>query len=173
LGAALKELELMTISGGARGVDSIAHTISIRMGLPTIAILPSGMRNIYPSSLREIVNSIIDCGGAVISEFSSDQKMQKHFFQKRNRLIPAFALATLVVEARTRSGTMITAQESIEQSKPLFVLPSHPMDANSSGSLDLICDGATPVRDAKDLILYLRSEKIHPTTSSAQWSSLN
>jgi DNA processing protein len=84
--------------------------------------------------------------------------MQKHFFAQRNRLISGLSRATLIVEARRHSGTMLTAREAIDQSRPLWVLPGHPMDPNCQGSLDLMIEGATPVQCADDLSLLFHSE---------------
>ncbi len=157
---------LYTVSGGARGIDQRVHSASLRLNRPTIVLLPSGIRSIYPSSLSFWEEMIISRGGVLISEYSSETVMQKSFFPQRNRLIPALGVATLIVEARRRSGTLITAKQSAEQGRPLFVIPSHPFDAGAQGGLDLICDGATPVRDAQDLILLLRSEiSMCPTAS--------
>lgn len=159
----LTDLNLFTVSGGARGVDQRTHSISLRLGLPTLVLLPSGLRSIYPYSLACMEEMILAAGGSILSEYFSESAMRKYYFQERNRLIPALAVGTLVVDAKRRSGTMITAQQSAQQGCPLFVLPSHPMDPCAAGGLDLICDGATPVRDAQDLCGYLRGELLSIT----------
>ena len=93
-----------------------------------------------------------------MSEYEDDIGMEKHFFAQRNRLIAALGKATLIIEARKGSGTVLTAQRALEQSKPIWILPGHPMDPGMRGSLDLLQDGGTPVRDAIDLIQLFDSE---------------
>jgi DNA processing protein len=154
----LLNLPLMFVSGGARGVDQIAHRICLRNDRPTVAFLPSGLFEIYPSEFSSWSESIIKGGGAVVSEFSPQVKMKKYFFQRRNRLIAGLSVATLLIEARRKSGTLITARQTLDQGKTLFVLPSHPLDTGNMGGLDLLSEGATPIRDAKDLTICLHSE---------------
>jgi DNA processing protein len=104
------------------------------------------------------VPEVLAGGGALLSEFEDAMPMQKHFFSRRNRLISSLGCATVIIEARRRSGTLITAREALDQSKPLWVLPGHPMDPRMQGSLDLIIEGGTPLRDAEDLNLLFASE---------------
>jgi DNA processing protein len=158
LGQFLKETPCFTVSGGARGVDQAAHRISLRHKTPTVAFVPSGLNRLYPESLAELREQILADGGALVSEFDLDQPMAKHHFAQRNRLIAGLGELTLVIEARKRSGTLLTARETIEQGKALLVLPTHPLDHGGRGSLDLLFEGATPVRDADDLKLYFESE---------------
>jgi DNA processing protein len=154
----LRELPIFSVSGGARGVDQIVHRISVRLQKPTVALLPSGLLDIYPATLQVLSSLIQEQGGALMSEFMPRVRMQKSFFQRRNRLIAGLSVACLIIEAKKSSGTMITAKQVIEQSKPLFILPSHPLDTGARGGLELISEGATPVRDAQDLIMYMTPE---------------
>jgi DNA processing protein len=123
-----------------------------------VAFLPSGLNKIYPSTLNSWVSEIVAGGGCLLSEYEDNTPMEKHFFAQRNRLIAALGKATLIIEARKGSGTVLTAQKALEQSKPVWVLPGHPMDPGMRGSLDLFQDGGTPVRDAMDLIQLFESE---------------
>lgn len=149
-----------SVSGGARGVDQKAHLVSLRVERPTVVLLPSGLEEIYPTSLVEWVDEILDSGGALLSEYEDERRMQKHFFAQRNRLISGLGIATLIIEARRRSGTLLTAHEALEQGKPLWILPGHPLDSGFQGSMDLIgdCGNNTLVRDATDLCLFFDSE---------------
>lgn len=160
LAPAIESLNLFTISGGARGVDQKLHSLSLRKESPTVAFLPSGLKKIYPDSLSFWTSMILEKGGALISEYEDNQEMLKHHFLARNRLIAGLGVATLVIEARKKSGTLITARQAMEQGKPVLVLPSHPLDSRARGGLDLICEGATPIRDAEDLCVFLESEII-------------
>lgn len=158
LSSAIESLDLFTVSGGARGVDQKLHSLSLRKEAPTVAVIPSGLDKIYPDSLTYWLSMILEKGGAILSEYSHHVEMRKHHFLARNRLIAGLGVATLVIEARKRSGTLITARQAMEQGKPVLVLPSHPLDIKSRGGLDLICEGATPVRDAEDLCVFIQSE---------------
>ena len=147
-----------SVSGGARGVDQKAHALSLLQETPTVALLPSGMKALYPSYFGDWIQPIIKQGGAVISEYEDNQKMLKHHFLQRNRLISALGQATLIIEAGLKSGTLLTARQSLEQSRPVWVVPGHPIDSRFQGSVNLICDGATPFRDAQDLGVLFDSE---------------
>ncbi len=154
----LKHTNSYIVSGGARGVDQKSHLLALRTGRPTVVFLPAGLGRIYPDSLARIIPQILATGGCLLSEYDDQEPMQKHFFSQRNRLIAALGKATLIIEARRGSGTVLTAQRSLEQSKPVWILPGHPMDVGMGGSLDLFQDGGTPVRDAVDLIQLFESE---------------
>ncbi|MFP5519046.1 MAG: DNA-processing protein DprA [Bdellovibrionia bacterium] len=154
----IKENKLNVVSGGARGVDQWSHLSSLRAQEGTVVIVPSGLGHIYPSSLKNWCDEILEKKGVLISEFPFGCGMQKSFFQHRNRLIAAAGLVTLVVQARQRSGTMITAQRAAHLGKAVWVVPGHPCDIHFEGSMNLIAEGATLVRDAQELGAYWKSE---------------
>jgi DNA processing protein len=146
----LKKNNVAIVSGGARGIDQKAHQVSLRAGRPTVVFLPSGLQQMYPDSLVDWVEPILAGGGAIVSQFMPAQKMQKRFFQERNRWIAAIAELNLLVECRRRSGTRLTAKYAIEYHKKIGVMPTHPFAAGLGG-LDLIYDGADLIRDSIDL----------------------
>lgn len=149
-----EDAEPVIVSGGARGVDQKAHSVAIRKSLSTVVVLPSGLKSLYPENLLEWVDDIRDRGGCLLSEYGYEQKMHKYLFHHRNRLIAALGKATLLVEARRRSGTLITAQQAIQLGRPVWVVPGHPHDPHFGGSLDLLSEGALLVRDSQDLKMY-------------------
>lgn len=153
-----EKLPFFIVSGGARGIDQMAHRIALQRHRSTVALIPSGLNALYPENFSNWVSTIIEHQGCVMSEFLPNTKMQKHFFQQRNRLIAGLSLGTLVLEAKSKSGSLLTARQTLQQNKPLFVLPSHPLDEANKGGLDLFIEGATPIRDAQDLIICLSSE---------------
>jgi DNA processing protein len=157
LGRVLKDLGLVVVSGGARGVDQIGHAISLRSSQNTIVVLPSGINQPYPMSIEKR-DQMVELGALFITEYEPEVKMQKHHFIKRNRLISALAQATLIVEAKLKGGTMITARYAADQGRPVFVVPFHPSDINGLGNLRLIQDGASMVIDSADLSLMLNIE---------------
>ncbi len=148
----------LIVSGGARGIDQKAHAIALRSACPTIIVLPSGLGQIYPSSLQEWLNPVLASGGCILSEYDYSQKMHKYLFHHRNRLIAALGLVTLLVEGKRKSGTLITAQQAAQLGRPVGVVPGHPYDPHFAGCLDLLSEGATMIRDAQDLSTFFRGE---------------
>lgn len=146
------------VSGGARGVDQKAHSVALRRSCPTIVVLPSGLGEIYPRSLIEWMGLVLEQGGCFLSEYDFQQKMHKHLFHHRNRLIAALGRASLLVEARRRSGTLITAAQAVQLGRPVWIVPGHPLDPHFAGGLDLLMEGAQLVRDAQDLLMFFKSE---------------
>ena len=151
----LFESGICSVSGGALGIDQKTHNISIRLKKPTIAVLPSGIGNVYPKLFVPVIDDILACGGMVVSEYPLDAVMYRSNFHNRNRLIAALGDTTLIVEARIRSGTMITANKSIDIGQKLAVIPAHPTESKSNGNVKLLMDGIPPVRDAEDLIVMM------------------
>jgi len=158
LGETIRKVSLCIVSGGARGIDQCAHRTAIRNEGTTLVFLPSGLLKEYPSTLRNWRSAVLESGGAFMSEYLPTTGMQKHYFQQRNRLISGVSFATLVIEAKRKSGTYMTAKLAAEQSKPLFVVPSHPFDLNNQGGMDLIVEGATMVTSAEQLINMIQPE---------------
>lgn len=148
--------DVVIVSGGARGVDKMAHQLAIRKQKSTVAWMPSGLFQIYPRQLNQIKNEIVQSGGAIVSQFAPDQPMFKWQFHIRNECIATGSDLLLVVEARRRSGTLVTAAFARDRGTPLFVVPSSPANSTGLGGLDLIADGAALVRDSQDLSVALR-----------------
>lgn len=156
----------LLVSGGARGIDQKAHGVALRKGCPTVVVLPSGLGEMYPESLKDWVRPVLDGGGCFLSEYDFSQKMHKHLFHHRNRLIAALGAATLLVEAKRRSGTLITANQAAQLGRPVWVVPGHPQDPHFAGCLDLLSEGAVMVRDAQDLSMFFHSELISDKVAS-------
>lgn len=148
------------ISGAARGVDQMAHKMAIRGQKPTIAFLPSGLSAIYPSDFSKWQDAILENGGGLISEYHPFQQIRPAHFAERNRMIACLGLIVLICEAQLRSGSYMTARLAIENSKTLCVLPSFPSDISNAGGLNLLFQGAFPIRDDKDILVLLEAEKI-------------
>lgn len=147
----LKESQVCVVSGAARGVDQVSHEIAKWSGCDLIAILPSGLGRLYPQSYQKIIQEVNEKKYLLISEYAWDAEMRKYYFQQRNRLIASLSKVLLVVEARRRSGSLITARYALDMGKEVCTLPSCAMDMNRIGSLDLIYDGAKMIRDHQDL----------------------
>ena len=155
LSSFLQKQKVCIVSGGARGIDQYAHMLSIREGAPTIAILPSGLNQIYPTQFLSMKEKILDSGGAIVSEYLPDQKMMKHLFHHRNRLISGISPMVLIVEAWNKSGTLMTGHHSLIHGRQVGVVPGHPEQICFQGSLSLLSLGAVMVRNSEDLTQHL------------------
>ncbi len=145
------------ISGLARGIDTAAHEAALAAEGRTIAVLGSGIVNIYPPENQALADKISE-NGAVISEFPVLYVPDKQSFPLRNRIVSGMSQGLLVVEAPARSGSMITANQALEQGRTVFAVPG-PIDRpNSEGCHRLIRSGATLVCTAQDIVDDLGAE---------------
>ncbi len=111
------------ISGLAKGIDSFSHMGCIVSGGKTIAVLGSGFNHVYPKENIELLKEIIKTGGTVLTEYSPDIKPIGSNFPLRNRIISGLSDGVIVVEARKKSGTLITVDYALEQGKEIFAVP--------------------------------------------------
>lgn len=158
VGAFLKTQSVGLASGGAVGVDQYGHLAAVRSAQPTVVVLPSGLDHIYPRNLIELKAEILKHGGCFLTEFELDQKIHKHFFYFRNRLISALGKMCLVAQSTEKSGTMLTVHHALENGRPVLTIPSHPGLVAFSGNLKLMRDGAYLVSDSAELLDFWRAE---------------
>jgi DNA processing protein len=140
------------VSGLAKGIDSIAHQVAVDMGGRTIAVLGSGLDHIYPTQNRALADRILDGHGAVISEYALGVTPDAKNFPPRNRIISGLSLGVLVVEAGSRSGSLITANFALEQNREVFAVPGNINSLASKGTNRLIQQGAKPVLEVEDIL---------------------
>ncbi|WP_180753546.1 DNA-processing protein DprA [Bartonella tribocorum] len=162
----LGEADFVTISGLARGIDSVAHQASLKTG--TVAVMAGGINHIYPPENKKLYEDIIANGGAIISEMPISWKPRAIDFPRRNRIIAALSLGLLVVEAALRSGSLITARQAAEMGRLIFAIPGSPLDPRSVGTNKLIKDGALLTTHPSDII-----EMLTPLISPLPNSQLN
>lgn len=176
-----KEKSINIISGLAKGVDSYAHWGSVGANIEcertkncgkkqescgkingycgklkngcgkTIAVLGNGLDMIYPKENIELANEIIRSGGAIISEYPCGTKPDKMNFPARNRIISGLSKGIIVIEAKEKSGTLITVDFALEQGRDVFVVPGNINSINSVGTNDLIKQGAKMVTSYEDI----------------------
>ncbi len=139
------------ISGMAIGIDKCAHQGAIKANGNTVAVLGSGVHYIYPQENRNLYYEIIK-NGAVISEFPLYAKPERYNFPRRNRIISGLSLGTVVVEARLRSGALITASFATEQGREVFAIPGPLNNETSKGTNRLIKNGAKLVQTVDDIL---------------------
>ena len=145
------------ISGLALGIDAEAHKAALDAGLHTVACLPSSCddASLYPSSNRGLAARILQCDGALISEEVAPHRAMVHNFPQRNRIMAGMSLATLIVEAGEKSGTLITARLALDYNREVLCVP-HELDRETGAGVNrLIREGATLVRNADDLLQAL------------------
>lgn len=150
------------ISGLARGIDTAAHHGALKKGR-TIAIIGSGLADIYPSENR-FLSQEISKKGAVISEFSMRTPPDRQNFPQRNRIVSGMSLATVLIEAPIKSGAMITMEKAHTQTRKLFALPGRADNENFRGNHYLIKSGkAQLIENASDIISHF--EELFPFPS--------
>lgn len=153
----LTENDVLVISGMARGIDCAAHKGALyaknKQG-PTIAVLGTGVDEIYPPENKDVYYQIAE-QGLLISEFPLGTAAQISNFPRRNRIIAALSAGTLVVEAGIHSGSLITAQQALEQGKEIFAVPGSPIESRSAGPNHLIKQGAILTENADDILNVL------------------
>ena len=168
----LSKRNINIVSGLAKGVDSYAHLgclstyyenensgkLSLDYG-KTIAVVGNGLDSIYPKENIKIANDIIENGGAIISEYPCGTKPDKMNFPARNRIISGISSGIVVVEAKEKSGTLITVDFALEQGRDVFVIPGNINSINSVGTNDLIKQGAKTVTTYEDILNYLQYKR--------------
>jgi DNA processing protein len=150
LAADVAALEIVVVSGLARGVDSAAHRAALRSGR-TIAVLGSGLDRVYPAEHLELAKEIAR-DGLVVSEFPPGTPPLPHHFPMRNRLISGLSLAVVVIEASESSGSLITASCALEQGRDVMVVPGTVLGGRNKGGHALLRDGAKIVETADDIV---------------------
>jgi DNA processing protein len=151
LGAELAACGVTVVSGMARGIDTAAHEGALQSGGRTIAVLGSGLAEVYPAENRKLFQSIVR-NGAVLSEFPMLTKPEPHNFPIRNRIISGMSYGTVIVEASKKSGSLITARLAAEQNREVFAVPGSVQSFKSIGTHTLIKQGAKLVENAQDVL---------------------
>jgi DNA processing protein len=157
LSLALAKEGITIVSGLARGIDTQAHQGALSARGRTLAILGSGLLKIYPPENESLYNEIVE-SGAVISEFPLNYPPYRYNFPRRNRIISGLSLGVVVIEARQRSGSLITANMALEQGRDVFAIPHGVGFFSSLGTNELIKQGAVLVQSAQDIIDELNPE---------------
>ncbi len=144
------------VSGLALGIDAQAHEACVQNKIPTIAVMGSGIDHIYPKCHTELARTIVRDGGTVITEFPPGTPPKSHHFPIRNRIISGLARATVIIEAKARSGSLSTARHCLDQGRELFAVPGPIHHETSEGTHHLIQAGeAQLITGTKDVLQSL------------------
>jgi DNA processing protein len=142
---------LVVVSGLARGIDAEAHRGALEAGGLTVAVLGCGIDRDYPAANRELARQVA-ASGLVVSEYAPGVEPAPWRFPARNRIVAGLCSASVVVEARERSGALITADFALEEGREVFAVPGEITSALSAGSNALLRLGATPLTCAQDVL---------------------
>ena len=151
LAAALARNGVTVVSGLARGVDSIAHQAALNAGGRTLAVMGTGVDQIYPPENRRLAEQML-AQGALLSDYPLGTRPEGVNFPPRNRIISGLSLAVVVVEAGLTSGALITASFAAEQGRDVFAVPGNITAPQSLGTNRLIQDGARPLLQPQDVL---------------------
>jgi DNA processing protein len=150
----LVEANYSIVSGLARGIDYIAHKTCMEQNGQTIAILGSGFSQIYPREHKNIAKKMAE-SHLLLSEYPPNTKPQKRYFPERNRIISGVSIGTLVIEAREKSGSLITADLALNEGREVFAVPGSIFSEPSKGTNNLIQQGAKLIQSVSDILSEL------------------
>lgn len=159
------------ISGLAKGIDTVAHKNSKQEKGKTIAVLGCGFNHVYPKENEELFNEIIDDGGCIVSQYSPDTDINLKEVPFRNRIISALSEGVLIVEARHRSGSGVTAKYAFEQNKKVFCLPNQIGVTTGVGTNNLIKKGAILVTNPNEILTQI-GENVEKDTEENEKTKL-
>lgn len=149
------------VSGMARGIDTAAHIGALKAGGKTIAVLGGGFKHIFPKQNEKLFLSIIENGGAVVCEYDEDTKPEAKRFVERNRIVSGLSMGVLIIEAKHRSGTSITASFAKSQGRTIFCIPHSLEQKEGIGTNRQIKNGAKLITTPEEIIqeLNIKVEK--------------
>ncbi len=143
---------IVIVSGFANGIDTACHEGCLSGGSPTVAVLGCGLDRNYPAANSGLRKRMLENGGLLISEFAPGQPPMAFHFPYRNRIISGLGEAVVLVEARIRSGSLVTVGHALNQGKEVFVYPGDPTSPYTEGNRQLLREGATYFTTADDIL---------------------
>ncbi len=152
--ADLSQAGLIIVSGLAPGIDTISHQTVVEQGKRTIAVLGTGLdeKSLYPQSNLKLAQKILETGGCLISEYPSGTRGSNFSFPQRNRIISGLSSGVLIIEAKQKSGALITADWARKQKRKIFAIPGSIYSQNSKGCHFLIKQGVKLVENTQDIL---------------------
>ena len=155
--------DLVVVSGLAYGIDIAAHRAALKHGVPTVAVLPRGLNHIYPAMHRNDAVAIAKHGGMLLTDYTSQDAVQKSNFLARNRIVAALSDCTVVVESAGAGGALVTASLAMSYNRDVMAVPGRCGDEFSAGCNKLIATNkAALIGGADDLLTAMRWESAVP-----------
>ncbi len=153
----LRKYPIVIVSGLAYGIDAEAHKAALKAGLPTVAVPGSGLdwNVLYPRANVGLAKEILQSGGALLSEEKPDMKAADYTFPRRNRVMAGMCHATLIIEAKEKSGSLITARLAADFNREVLVVPGSIFSAESRGTHQFLRLGATAITSPDDILQAL------------------
>ena len=158
----LADAGLIITSGLAKGIDTASHKGALAANQPTIAVMGTGLEQIYPKQNQQLADVICETG-TLLSEFPIDSAAKPWHFPRRNRIMTGLSCGVLVIEAKVKSGSLVSAYHALEQNREVFAIPGSIYNPLSKGCHRLINAGAKLVESADDIL-----QELTPTLHSAQ-----
>lgn len=156
--------DLVVVSGLAYGIDIAAHRAALKHGVPTAAVLPRGLNHIYPAAHRNDAIAIAKHGGMLLTDYTSQDEVQKSNFLARNRIVAALSDCTVIVESAGAGGALVTASLAMSYNRDVMAVPGRCGDEFSTGCNKLIATNkAALITSADDLLAAMRWEAAKPT----------
>ena len=153
--------DLVVVSGLAYGIDIAAHRAALKHGVPTVAVLPRGLNKIYPASHRKDAIAIAKRGGMLLTDYTSQDVVQKSNFLARNRIVAALSDCTVIVESAGAGGALVTASLAMSYNRDVMAVPGRCGDEFSTGCNKLIATNkAALITSADDLLAAMRWEGV-------------
>lgn len=145
---------LVIVSGLASGIDGVAHRTTLEHNGYTIAVLANGLlpHSIFPSEHQQLAKRIVEQGGLLVSEYPPNEVARRYYFPARNRIIAGLTLGTVVIEARLKSGALVTAKHALDMNREVFAVPGSIFSSRSVGTNKLIQQGAKLIQTPQDIL---------------------
>ena len=161
----LRGYPIVIVSGLAYGVDGEAHKAALKYGLPTVAVPGSGLdwNTLYPRAHVGLAKEILKSGGALLSEEKPDTKAADWTFPRRNRIMAGMCKATLIIEAKEKSGSLITARLAADYNREVLVVPGSIFSQESKGTHQFLRLGASAITCAEDILVALGIQERNTT----------
>ena len=171
---ALCSLNKVVVSGGARGIDALSHSVALRCHASTVVVLGTGIDRVYPPEHRDLFDAVLASSGTLVTSFLPGMGPHKGNFPIRNGIIAGLSRAVLVVSAQARSGTSITAAYARDEGRDVWAVPGDPEDLYAAGTNSLIRSGAALIASADDIYKELGVVKKDLSSQSGErvWSDL-
>lgn len=162
---------IVIVSGLALGIDAAAHRGALEANGVTLAVLGSGVNQIYPRINVPLARELMERGGAILSEFPPEMLPEKWTFPQRNRIVAGLAAATIVIEAPEKSGSLITAYLALDFNREVGAVPGEITSVNSTGTNAIIRRGGALIRNADDALELLGLVKEDTQTTGSQFDN--